>query len=62
MRRAMKMFCGVLILRRVAATHVPTRQTKSEMHPSVADLDAIFTLVCLRGLNLNLFQMAAILA
>ena len=56
------MFGGVLVLRGIAAAQVPTRQTEPEMHPSVADFDAILTLVCLRGLNFNLLKVAAILA
>jgi hypothetical protein len=37
-----KVFGGVLILRRVAASDMATGQANSEMDPSIAHLDALF--------------------
>jgi hypothetical protein len=35
-----KMLGGMLILRRIATTHVPAFQARPQMHPSVAYFDA----------------------
>jgi hypothetical protein len=42
MRGFVKMFCGVLVLRAVAAPHVATLQAQSQMHPGVAHFQTLF--------------------
>jgi hypothetical protein len=39
---AMKVLSGVLVFRRIAAAHVPARQTEAKMHPPIASLQALF--------------------
>jgi hypothetical protein len=43
MLRHVKMFRGVLVLGRVAATHVAAGEAHPQVHPGVSDLQAIFT-------------------
>ena len=40
MPRAVKVPSGVLVLRRVAATYMPTRKAGAQVHPPVADRNA----------------------
>jgi len=37
-----KVFCGVLVFRRIATTNVAAAQTQAQMNPSVAYLEAFF--------------------
>jgi len=37
-----KVFCGVLVFRRIATTNVAAAQTQAQMNPSVAHLEAFF--------------------
>jgi hypothetical protein len=41
MADALPVFPGVTILRRVAATHRATTETRAQMNPSVSELDAL---------------------
>jgi hypothetical protein len=50
---------GMLILRRVATSDMTAAQAQSQMHPAVADLDAVFANVFVRASDLDLIQMAA---
>ena len=43
MLRGVKMFGGVLVLRRIAAADVAAGKTHAQMHPRISDLEAIFT-------------------
>lgn len=46
----MKVLCGVLVFRRVAAADVSTFETQAQVHPSVTHLEAFFAAVgCARG-------------
>jgi hypothetical protein len=38
----MKVLCGVLVFRAVAAAHVATLQAQSQMHPGVAHFQTLF--------------------
>jgi hypothetical protein len=40
--RAMKVFCRMLVFRRIAATHMPALQAQSQMYPRVTHLQAFF--------------------
>jgi hypothetical protein len=51
----------VLVLGRIAATHMPARQTQAQMHPRIAHLDAFFANMYVGVLNLNLIQMRALI-
>jgi hypothetical protein len=43
MLRLVEMLGGVLVLRRVAAAHMSTAETQSQMVPGIANLHAVFT-------------------
>ena len=45
MHRGTEMLGGVLVLRTIAATDVPTAQAFAQMHPCIADLEALFAAV-----------------
>src|ERR1700722_5974016 len=54
----MEMFRVVLILRRVATTHMSALQAQSQVHPGVAHLQALFASVGCERLHVpNLIQM-----
>src|SRR5437016_4605549 len=56
---AMVVLGCVLVLGGIAAAHVAAFQTHSQMHPAIADLDAIFAHVfCGRG-EFHLVEMSA---
>src|SRR5271157_1403620 len=59
MLRAMKVFGGVLVLRGIAAAHIAAFKAQSQMHPGVAELDAIFADVHLGVLDFDLIEMCA---
>src|SRR5208337_1480049 len=59
MRCAMKVFGGVLVLRGIAASHMAAFQAESKMHPSVADLDAVFADMQLGVRDFDLIEMCA---
>jgi hypothetical protein len=52
-----KMFCGVLVLRGVAAADVTATQTQAEVHPGVAHLEALFAAFGLGLDALDLIEM-----
>jgi hypothetical protein len=55
-----KMFGGVLVFRRIAATHVPANQTEPQVHPGVAHLHAFFTNVLAGGSYFDLVEVRAL--
>jgi hypothetical protein len=55
----MKMFGGVLILGRVAASCVSANHAHPQMYPGVAGFDAIFADVLIGSRNFDLIQMFA---
>jgi hypothetical protein len=54
MLRGMKMFCGVFVLRGVAAADVAASQAKTQMYPTVAHLKALFAAF---GLGFDAFDL-----
>jgi hypothetical protein len=48
-----KMLGGMLVLRRIAASHVPAFQAHSQMYPRIAGLDAILANMFGRIAELN---------
>jgi hypothetical protein len=54
-----EVLCGVLVLGRIATSHVPARQTESQVHPTVAGFEAVFAALFARMLDLDLIQMLA---
>jgi hypothetical protein len=58
---AMEMFGRVLILRRIATSDVPAGQAQAQMYPGIANLDAVFADVFVRGSDLYLIQMLALI-
>jgi hypothetical protein len=61
MAGVVKVFGGVFILRRIAATHTPARHAHAQVNPGVADFHALFTDVFVGGCDLDLIQMLAFL-
>jgi hypothetical protein len=55
----MEVFGGVLVLGRIAAADVTAAQTQPEMHPDIAELDAVFADAGLSGGDFHLVQVAA---
>ena len=55
-----EVFCRVLVLRRVTAADVTARHAKTQVHPRVANLQAVFTTLRARSDFANLIQMCAI--
>jgi hypothetical protein len=53
----MKMFRGVLVLRRVAAAYVPALETQPEMHPGVVHLETFLASFAARWEVLDFFLM-----
>ena len=51
---------GVFVLRRVATADVTAAHTQPQMHPRVANLQAIFASVGARGYFSNLIEMCAL--
>src|ERR1051326_7745421 len=51
---------GVLVLRGIAAAHVPTTQTKPQVDPAVACFNAIFTHMFIGRRQLDLIIMLAV--
>jgi hypothetical protein len=54
-----KMFGGVFILGRIAATHVAASHAQAQMNPGVASLDAVFADVRVGGGDFDLVEMFA---
>src|SRR5579864_6391966 len=59
MLRLMKMFGGVLILRRVAAAYVTALETQAQMHPGVMHLKTFLAAFAAGSNFLDLFLMTA---
>jgi hypothetical protein len=59
MLAVVKVFGGVLVLGRIAATHVAAEQTHPQVNPGVADFDAVFTDVLVWVGEFDLIQMLA---
>jgi hypothetical protein len=57
----MKMLRRVLVLGRIAATHMATRHAQSQVDPNVTDLKAFFTPAGMGSDMLNLICMLAVL-
>jgi hypothetical protein len=55
-----KMFRGVFVLRRIAATNMATAQTKAKVNPTVTHLQAFFATLGLRLHALNLIQVGTV--
>src|ERR1700687_4034223 len=52
---------GVLVLGRVAAAHMPARETQTQMHPRIASLDTFLTHMFIRFPYLDLIKMRTFL-
>ena len=59
MAGGVEMLGRVLILRRVAAADVTAGEAQAQMHPPVADLEAVFATACVRRDGVYLVQMRA---
>jgi hypothetical protein len=59
--RFVKMFGGVLILRRVATAHVSAGETQTQVHPGIASLHAVFAHMLGRGFDFDLVQVGTFL-
>jgi hypothetical protein len=56
-----EMLGRVLVLGRVAAPHVSTRQTESQMNPGITRLNAFFANMLVGVLKFNLVEMGALI-
>jgi hypothetical protein len=54
-----KMFGGVLVLGRIAASHVAAHHAQAEVNPGIAELYALFTDVLAGGGDFDLIHMLA---
>ena len=54
-----EMFRSVLVLRRIAAADVATFAAQSQVHPTVAHLQAFFAALCMRMNILNVADVRA---
>ena len=57
--RPVKVLRCVLVLRRIAATYMTTRQTEPEMHPGIAHCKTFLAAFLARVLDLNLIEVTA---
>src|SRR5215475_11172972 len=55
----MKMLGGVLVLRRVTASHVPALHAQPQMHPGVAHLQALLAALRMRRYLVNVARVCA---
>jgi hypothetical protein len=55
------MFAGMLVRRRVAATDMSAGKTQTQMDPTIAGLDAVFTHMFIGMRNPDLIKMSAFL-
>jgi hypothetical protein len=60
MRAVMKVFGGVFVLGRIAASHVAANHTHTQVDPGVAGFHAIFADMLVGRPNLDLLQMLAL--
>jgi hypothetical protein len=56
----LEVFSGVLILRRIAASHLPADQAHSQMYPAVPNFHAVFAYVLVRSDELHFHQVIAL--
>jgi hypothetical protein len=61
MFRFVKMFGRMLILGRVATTHMSASETQAQVNPGVAGFDAVLAHMRVGGLNFDLVQVRAFL-
>jgi hypothetical protein len=57
--RFVEMFGGVLVLGRVAAAHMSTSETQTQVNPGITSLDAVFAYMPVRRFDLDLVQVLA---
>ncbi len=57
----MEMFGGMLVLRGVATTNMPTTEALAQMHPAVSHFQALFTALCARCHLFDLIEMCTLL-
>jgi hypothetical protein len=57
MLHSVKMLGSMLILRRIAATHLPANHAQPQMHPSIANLQAFLATLGMRLHILNLIHV-----
>jgi len=57
---AVEMLGGVLVLRRIAAAHVPARQAQAQMNPAIAKFDTLLAHMRVRGFDLDLIEVSAL--
>jgi hypothetical protein len=60
MLRFVKVFGGVLVLRRIAAADVPALEAQTQVNPRIAHLHALFAFVLVRLPDLNRIEMCAL--
>jgi hypothetical protein len=60
MLRLVEMLGGVLVLGRVATTHVSTNQTQAQMDPGIARLNTFLTYVYSRRFDFDLIKVRAL--
>jgi hypothetical protein len=58
MRCFVKVFGGVFVLGRVAATDIAADKAHAQMDPGVAELNAVLTNMCSRFSNFDLFKVS----
>jgi hypothetical protein len=58
----MKMFCGVFVLRRIAASDIPADHAHPQVNPRVAKFDALFTDVGIGSPELDLIEVLTFLS
>jgi hypothetical protein len=51
---------GMLIFRRITATHMPAFQAQPQMHPGASNFYAVFTNVGVGGCSVDLIEMSAL--
>jgi hypothetical protein len=56
----LKVLGRMLVLRRVATSHMPTCQAKAQMNPRISHLHALFTDMLIGVLQFDLIEMRAL--
>jgi hypothetical protein len=56
---SVKMFCGMLVLRRVAAAYLPAGETHAKVNPRIAGFGTFFTLTFIGFSYLDLIKVGA---
>jgi hypothetical protein len=60
MLRGVKVLGGMLVFRRIAASHVPAQQAKPEMYPGIAGLEALLATFLIGMPEMDLVEMLAL--